>query len=218
MDLVEKFISINGEPPIQGEPTLFYRFSYCNLNCKYCDTKYFNEVNLSISAEELEKDIVLELKKRPFLKILFTGGEPFLGTRQEKLLSVIKKLDKYQFYIETNGTVKINDFSIENAHFIIDWKSPSSNSSLQFNVDNLYNARDNKDVIKFVVERSDFSWLSKKINFVRMVNASIPVYIVPQWNNIKLKEIADFILKNGYNVNMGFQLHKYIWQSNTRGV
>ena len=38
LEVVEKFVSINGEGTKAGQLAVFIRFKGCNLNCKYCDT------------------------------------------------------------------------------------------------------------------------------------------------------------------------------------
>ena len=40
LEVVEKFVSINGEGTKAGQLAVFIRFKGCNLNCKYCDTKW----------------------------------------------------------------------------------------------------------------------------------------------------------------------------------
>ena len=41
-NVVEHFVSINGEGVKAGELAVFVRFKGCNLNCGYCDTKWAN--------------------------------------------------------------------------------------------------------------------------------------------------------------------------------
>lgn len=38
--VVEKFVSINGEGRRAGELAAFVRFKGCNLQCSYCDTSW----------------------------------------------------------------------------------------------------------------------------------------------------------------------------------
>ena len=38
--VVEKFVSINGEGRRAGELAAFIRFKGCNLQCSYCDTSW----------------------------------------------------------------------------------------------------------------------------------------------------------------------------------
>ena len=40
--VVEKFVSINGEGRRAGELAVFIRMKGCNLHCSYCDTYWAN--------------------------------------------------------------------------------------------------------------------------------------------------------------------------------
>src|SRR4030042_2813519 len=107
LNIIEKYITISGEAPIIGYPVYLIRFSSCNLNCSYCDTKYKDEINFSFTEDELIDDINNAIKVNPFLNVLLTGGEPLLDEREDKILNIIKKFKKINFYIETNGSIKI---------------------------------------------------------------------------------------------------------------
>ena len=39
-NIVEKFLSVDGEGPSSGELATFIRFQGCNLRCSWCDTTY----------------------------------------------------------------------------------------------------------------------------------------------------------------------------------
>ena len=39
-NVIETFVSIDGEGPTSGELATFIRFSSCNLKCIWCDTTY----------------------------------------------------------------------------------------------------------------------------------------------------------------------------------
>ena len=55
-EVVEKFVSINGEGQKAGQLAVFIRFKGCNLNCGYCDTKWANEPSVpfeSMSENEI---------------------------------------------------------------------------------------------------------------------------------------------------------------------
>ena len=56
-EVVEKFVSINGEGTKAGQLAVFIRFKGCNLNCKYCDTKWANEQGTP-SQQMTEKEIL----------------------------------------------------------------------------------------------------------------------------------------------------------------
>jgi 7-carboxy-7-deazaguanine synthase len=107
MNIKEIFFSYQAEGPYIGSPTLFVRFSGCNLNCYYCDTKYAKKIS---STDKIELNVavkkVLDYIKRYKPKLLsLTGGEPLL---QKNLCSFIKKIIKnykIKIYLETNASL-----------------------------------------------------------------------------------------------------------------
>ncbi len=95
----EIFYSIQGEGLLQGLPTIFVRFSGCNLRCKWCDTKYAWE-----NGKEMdEKEIFKKIEKFNCKRICFTGGEPYL----QEIEYIFERLKKKSYWvsIETNGTI-----------------------------------------------------------------------------------------------------------------
>lgn len=99
MKINEIFYSIQGEGFYTGKPSVFIRFSKCNLRCPFCDTN-FNDY-----TEMDEDEIIKEISKYPSRYIVLTGGEPTLQITQ----SFIDKLHNEGKYImiETNGTNEI---------------------------------------------------------------------------------------------------------------
>jgi 7-carboxy-7-deazaguanine synthase len=218
LDIVEKFITIGGEAPLLGAPIFLIRFSNCNLNCGYCDTPYRNEINERFSLNELIEIINDTVKQFPELKILFTGGEPLLDDRQNELIEIIRQLDNVDFYIETNGSIMLENFSLNNCYYIADWKSPSSGSNDSFEMENLKKFRIDKDCIKFIIDQNDFDWVKDKIKFIQKINPFLPLFLSPEWDKLKLDELSNFIIKNKLPVKLSFQLHKFIWNDKKRGV
>jgi 7-carboxy-7-deazaguanine synthase len=218
LNIVEKFITISGEAPIIGEPVYLIRFSKCNLNCSYCDTPFKDEVNDYFSREELIEDILLVTEDYPEIKVLFTGGEPLLDERKETLMSIIEEMKDIDFYIETNGSIPLENFSLANCYYVVDWKSPSSAENESFCIDNLKNFRLNNDCIKFVVAKNDFDWVRESIKFINKINPFLKIYISCQSDKLSLEELANFVLKNRLPVKISIQLHKYIWPNIERGV
>ncbi|HOV15485.1 MAG TPA: 4Fe-4S cluster-binding domain-containing protein [Spirochaetota bacterium] len=217
-EIVERFLTISGEAPIIGEPIYLIRFSHCNLSCSYCDTNYKDEVNETVSTKELHDIIVQNVNNFSDLKVLFTGGEPLFNDRQSEILKLIDSLKFVNFYIETNGTIGIENFNLPNCHFVVDWKAPSSMSDRAFCTDNLKKLRIDKDCIKFVINDSDFDWLKDVIKIIEKVNPFLPMYVSPQSSRVELSEIANFIIKNRLPLKMSLQLHKLIWPKKERGV
>ncbi len=71
----EIFESIQGEGKYLGANQIFVRFSNCNLNCKFCDTQFFEgrEYDVQTLIKEL---LSYDLSK--VHSISFTGGEPLM--------------------------------------------------------------------------------------------------------------------------------------------
>lgn len=218
LEIVEKITTIGGEAPLIGIPIYLIRFTGCNLDCTYCDTSYKNEVNDQFTTKELIDDIFNKVKEFPELKILLTGGEPFLDERQEELLKIISELENIDFYIETNGSIEIINFNLTNCYYVIDWKAPSSGHDESFLIENLKGLRIEKDCIKFVINSDDFDWVKKAIKIVQEINPFITLYISPQAEKLTLEDTADFIIKNKLPVRLSCQLHKIIWKNKNRGI
>ena len=141
-----------------------------------------------------------------------------MGRKQKTHEEFVDELKNINFYIETNGSIPISDFNLPNCHFILDWKSPSSDCAEDFCIDNLKHLRIDKDCIKFVISHYDLDWLKDIIKFIGKVNPFLSLYVSPQAGEIELSEIANFIIKNKYPLKMSFQFHKIIWPHKIRGV
>lgn len=103
----EIFASIQGEGYWVGVPCVFVRFSGCNLNCDWCDTKYADKVNMELSPRGLFHKLTKDFKG--FKHIVLTGGEP--GVQDADLMGLFLKLQTlkgYSIQLETNGTLSPN--------------------------------------------------------------------------------------------------------------
>ncbi len=217
-DVSETYVTIAGEAPILGEPVYLVRFSGCNLSCAYCDTKYANEASVRVTDEELRQKIDFSCRQFPGIRVLVTGGEPLLGERQDHLLRLIRSMPGIEFFIETNGSIEITDFSISSCSYVADIKTPSSGHGHSFAEKNLERLRPGTDCIKIVLNESDLDWVKDTLARIREVNQGIAVYLSPQWGGVSLARLAQFILSNNLRANMSVQLHKLIWGADARGV
>lgn len=128
MNIIEKFISIQGEGIRTGRPSLFVRVSGCNLRCVFhnadgktvstCDTSYASFHPEASNRKSLRDEIFdcLEiLEANPMVNdVVITGGEPLLD--QPGLVKFIKGINVYKDYtitIETNGTITPADELLE---------------------------------------------------------------------------------------------------------
>lgn len=103
----EIFYSLQGEGARIGQPSLFLRFSKCNLICKKethgfdCDTEFETGDDLTI------EEILTEFRSlsRDCRWVVLTGGEPALQVDVE-LIEALHAAG-YKLAIETNGTVEL---------------------------------------------------------------------------------------------------------------
>lgn len=93
----EIFYSIQGEGCRTGVPSVFIRFSGCNLQCGFCDTEHERGVAMS------DEEIIEEVKRYPAKQIVLTGGEPSLFIDSE-FIRKLKSATGREITIETNGT------------------------------------------------------------------------------------------------------------------
>lgn len=93
----EIFLSVQGEGCHTGVPSVFIRFSGCNLSCGFCDTLHQEGILMS------DEDIIEEVKKYKAAQIVLTGGEPSLFI-DEEFIRNLKVGCQLPIAIETNGT------------------------------------------------------------------------------------------------------------------
>ncbi len=140
----EIYFTYQGEGFHTGRPSVFCRFSGCNLwsghekdrkdaICNWCDTDFVG--NDGVNGGKYSKNQLINIFKKLWPKnqkalkyIVFTGGEPLLQLNQE-LIDAVHSID-FEIGVETNGTVLPPNG--------IDWicVSPKANSKFLLNKGN----------------------------------------------------------------------------------
>lgn len=221
-NVIEKFISVDGEGPTAGELATFIRFQGCNLRCSYCDTKYsWDEESLRNIEVLSAKEIYDYIKSTKVKNVTLTGGEPLIQKNISSLLELLNDDKDLVVHIETNGSVNIREFKekYKNIIFILDYKNPSSNMMKQMDIEN-FNLIDKKDVYKFVIgSKEDINKALEIIKLYDLQNRCL-VYFSPVFDSsLTMEEIVDFMKENNLNnVRLQVQLHKIIWDKEVRGV
>jgi organic radical activating enzyme len=198
LKIAEIFPSIQGEGLRQGEATLFIRFSGCNLECSFCDTKYaWKGGRKHSTVQVLEK--VNKLRHRfPARWVCLTGGEPLL----QDLADLVKGLKKegFKIQVETNGTLY--------SPLPVDWYSISPKPDKYYYRPEY---REKAKEVKVVLTKNlDFE-LIKRLR--EEFPEKIPLLLQPQsnrkWSIILGIRLLRQALKAGLkNIRLSGQLHK----------
>ena len=219
LQVVEKFISINGEGRRCGQLATFIRFAGCNLNCGYCDTAWANDRKVAFDPMTAE-EVYAYIKETQVTNVTLTGGEPLLQQDMGELLELLSQDPELYVEIETNGSVLLSKFSdLENPpSFTMDYKLPSSGMERMMALENFDHLTE-KDTVKFVSgSMADLEKARELINKYKLTEKT-SIFIRPVFGDIELERIVDFMKANQMNgVNMQVQLHKIIWDPNERGV
>lgn len=209
MKVNEIFLSVQGESLSSGFPTIFVRFTGCNLRCSYCDTTYAYEEGKKINVEE----VYAEISKLHYRRVCITGGEPLL---QSEISDLLELLRAFIVTIETNGAVPLKNFKLyKNQSYVMDMKTPSSGCSDQMYFEN-FDILSDRDEIKFVIaDRNDFEW-SK--NVIKKYHKAGVITFSPVFGKIAYEELINWILNDRLDVRFQIQLHKVVWDPAKRGV
>ena len=132
LQFCEYFYSLQGEGRYCGTPSLFFRFSGCNMTCSGfgssfmaddgvevmgCDSAYaVNKEHFSHSWKSIDASYLIHIldehtEEYPFLKnIVLTGGEPLLYSKDESFLEFLNYAHNknIRITIETNASINID--------------------------------------------------------------------------------------------------------------
>ena len=217
MRVVEIFSSIDGEGVRAGELATFVRLAGCNLHCSYCDTSYAQDAD---SGKEMTMDDVMsEVARHQNTNVTLTGGEPLLNGCD----LACQLADKgYNVNIETNGSLDITPVLRDGIIVTMDFKTPSSGETESMLLSNLNKLRP-EDVLKFVMADTDVDFVEKLLQQSYPLHCPF-IYLSPVFGKGKpaffvecLKRWSRSGIDTG-KMRVQLQLHKYIWDPNTKGV
>ena len=226
MKYSELFYTIQGEGKLIGVPSVFFRTSYCNLRCIWCDTPYtsWNPENKDISVE----DSVAAISKFECKHVVITGGEPFIQGKE--LVALCRALDEHGYHItiETNATI----FVEVNAHLIS--MSPKLENSNPPQENRFFTRHQRERIapkvirqfldaypcqVKFVVDSpedlSEIQTLQQEIDIPSETILLMPQGITPQILREKQEWLVDLCKEHGYRFSP--RVHVDIW-GDKRGV
>lgn len=212
MVVTEIFKSIQGESTFAGLPCVFVRLTGCNLRCHWCDTAYAFYGGQQMSLEE----VAARIQQLGGKLAEFTGGEPLL---QKEVYPLSERLlaEGYRVLIETSGERFVGELPAGVVK-IVDVKCPGSGESEKFCFANL-EVLERKDQIKFVIlDEHDYHYARDFLARRELRKRVEEVIFSPVFGQLPPRNLAEWILRDGLEVRLGLQLHKFIWGPETRGI
>lgn len=194
-----------------GRPCVFVRLTACNLRCTYCDTEYafYEGKEMSIG------DILRQVATYTCPLVEVTGGEPLLQPGVHALMTALADRG-YEVLLETGGSLDIGGVD-PRVKLIVDFKCPSSGMMKKNLWTNVRHLRPS-DEVKFVIgTREDFEWAVDMIRTHEIERRCVTLMSVV-FGELQPVELAEWILCAKLNVRFQLQMHKYIWEPETRGV
>lgn len=231
MRVSEIYLSIQGEGPRVGIPTVFVRFAGCNLRCSSwpCDTPHaifpelYRKEWLDRSPGEVLEMIFSAAGACASYNVCFTGGEPFLQKAEEmdELINLLlHNGDQQAIECFSNGTLPYTELAIDNVSFVMDWKLPGSgeafdNKNRGANFLKLHY----KDSVKFTISDWEDYGIAKDIwETAKDVNPFVSWYVGVVWGKLTDKELIEWILEDGPPWRHTMQVHNLIWDRTQRGI
>jgi len=212
MVVTEIFKSIQGESTYSGLPCVFVRLTGCNLRCHWCDTAYAFYGGQQMAVV----DVLTQVRQRGGRLVEITGGEPLL---QKDVVPLAEQLlaEGYRVLVETSGERYVGCLP-RRVVKIVDVKCPGSGESEKFRFENL-EALERKDQIKFVIlDENDYHYARQFLTDHRLHGCVDEVIFSPVFGEMQPRRLAEWILRDGLEVRLGLQLHKFIWDPDARGV
>jgi 7-carboxy-7-deazaguanine synthase len=212
MLVTEIFKSIQGESTYAGLPCVFVRLAGCNLRCHWCDTAYAFYGGQETSVEE----VLARVRQLGGKLVELTGGEPLL---QREVYPLTEQLlaEGYRVLVETSGERNVGELARAVVK-VVDVKCPGSGESEKFCFDNLA-LLERKDQIKFVIlDEKDYEYAKDFVVRHQLHDCVEEVIFSPVFGQLEPRQLAEWILRDGLEVRLGLQLHKFIWELEARGV
>ena len=207
------FPSYMGEQNFKGigHPVVFVRFSYCNLNCSYCDTPEARVKNSgeNMSLEYLTDKVDIIREATGISDICFTGGEPML---QKDIGLLFDYYSKSNIFVETNGTINLEKHlknRSDKLTFIIDYKIKSARISKQNLIHTFKDYLNEKDVIKFVINNFNDYIEAKGVS--TQYEYKPRIVFGREWG-YDVNELVQWLAHDKLlgKIGINFQLHKYL--------
>lgn len=203
MKINEIYYSLQGEGCTMGIPTAFIRLTGCNLRCEWCDTLFAYDEGKEMSIEE----VIAAIGEMETNQICITGGEPLAQAETLDLIEELLEMN-YLIVLETNGSLNLELLPCSDNFMIsMDIKCPSSGMAENMVMDNLELLGPN-DQLKFIIS-DDIDYQYAK-SIMAGHEPACNIVMTPVGGSC-LKNLAEWVLRDGLAVRVLPQLHKLIW-------
>jgi 7-carboxy-7-deazaguanine synthase len=212
LTLNEIFYSVQGESTYAGRPCVFVRLTACDLRCSWCDTPYaFHEGRKQALEDVLAR---VETYNCPLVEI--TGGEPLLQEDVYPLMQAL--LDRGKTVLLETGGHRPTERVPADVVTILDVKCPGSGEAGRMHWPNLEHLRPH-DEVKFVLrDRDDYEYARDVIARYDLAARAAAIHLSPVHGVLNPRTLSEWVLADTLPVRVQLQLHKYIWEPDTRGV
>jgi 7-carboxy-7-deazaguanine synthase len=208
----EIFYSIQGESTYAGRPCVFVRLTACDLRCSWCDTAYAFHEGGKRSLDE----VLAEVNRYDCPLVEVTGGEPLL---QEEVYLLMQNLlaQGRTVLLETGGHRSTERVPAQ-VVTVLDVKCPGSGEAHRNDWSNLDRLRAH-DEVKFVIkDRTDYEYARDLVKQHGLAGRAAAVLFSPVHGVLDPKQLSEWVLADRLPVRVQLQVHKYIWDPDTRGV
>ena len=208
----EIFYSIQGESTYAGRPCVFVRLTACDLRCTWCDTAYAFHEGRKRSLDEVLAEV--DGYECPLVEV--TGGEPLLQEEVYPLMHGL--LDRGRTVLLETGGHRSTERVPEQVITILDVKCPGSGEAHRNDWSNLARLRP-RDEVKFVIkDRVDYEYAREVIQRHDLEGRAAAILFSPVHGMLDPKRLSEWVLADRLPVRVQLQVHKYIWDPDTRGV
>jgi len=208
----EIFYSIQGESTRAGRPCVFVRLTACDLRCSWCDTAYAFHEGRKMSIDE----VLAAVDRHDCNLVEITGGEPLLQDDVYPLMDALLARGR-TVMLETGGHRPIDRVPAA-VKKIVDVKCPGSGEADRNDWDNLGRLAPH-DEVKFVIkDRADYEFARDIIARHALHARTAAVLLSPVHGVLNPRTLSEWMLADHLPATLQLQLHKYIWDADTRGV
>ena len=212
LTLNEIFYSVQGESSYAGRRCVFVRLTACDLRCSWCDTPYA----IYEGRKQAVEDILERVESFDCPLVEITGGEPLLQEGVYGLMSELLRRGK-TVLLETGGHRSTERVPAD-VVTILDVKCPGSGEAGRMDWTNLDRLRPH-DEVKFVVkDRADYEYARDVIARHDVARRAAAIHVSPVHGVMNPRTLSEWVLADRLPARVQLQLHKYIWEPDTRGV